>query len=145
MTTPDRYRIEEDVFVPGDPIYALGFLHQTNDFLNKERAERLQREVTRLKSSSELMNRLDKNGDGNVDQSEWTVAIDKLKRLVTEEIQRSRGTSVLGAHPQHFYILSNWHENTLLSQLAIFGWLNVCLGAALTIGASCYLISQLNF
>lgn len=142
---PERYRIEEEVFSPGDPIYALGFLHQTQDFLQKEKAQMLHREIKRLKDTPELMQKLDQNKDGEVSQAEWSVATDKLRSLVSDEIERSKGSSVMGAHPQHLYILSNMQENSLLNQLRLFGWINIICGAAIAIGTSWYVLSQLNF
>lgn len=137
--TSDRYRLEEEFLAPGDALYALGALYQTQDYLREEYAGLLREQIVRLKGDAKLMNRVDQNKDGEISHQEWDWARDRLSTLVHEHLENTRGTRILAADVRAPFILSNLAEGSLTSQFQFFAIVKLVTGAALFWGASWYL------
>lgn len=135
----DRYRLEEEYLAPGDTIYALGTLYQTQDYLREEYADLIRSKIVELKSNPELMKKVDKDRDGKISDTEWDWARNRLQTLVSEHFKNFRGTKVLAADRKAPFIVSNLAETSLISVFGFLSIVKVVTGLVLTLGALIYL------
>lgn len=141
----DNYRLEEEILVPGDSVYSLGYLHPTQDFLRNEISGQIIDKVRRVKERPDILKKIDRDGDGRISAAEWDAAREKLERSVKEHYSAVRGSKVLGFKSKNLFILSNYHERSLLGQFGFFAIAKLVGGLAMILGASAYLLVQLKF
>ena len=86
-TLDGDYRYTEELILPGDPLYAIGLFSSLGE-LDREamRDEMLKDRLRQWKSdNATLLERFDKDGNGQIDLDEWELARQTAKREITQE------------------------------------------------------------
>ncbi len=143
----ERMRYTEWYIVPGDQVYVMGAVTRwKNDVQDRQFA--LADKLRELKADKERMREFDRNGDGVVDAEEWEAARERVEQdILRQELDNPRDASddyVIARDPSnHTMIVSDQSEKQLVRGKAVTAWLLLIFGAALLIGAVCFMAAKL--
>lgn len=156
-----RLKVEANIVREHEPVYVLGYAAPSRDpYTFREKvAQKTGIDLTQiarlLKSNSEKMKALDKNGDGSVDAQEWTEGLDRFRKEVeaaeakpepeppTPERELIR--VLIRKSPEGLLVISDGSEDELVSSLGTWAALEVFGGALLSLGCAAYLLHYFGY
>lgn len=131
---------EVEYLRPGDTLYALGEFAtvRPGDVMLDASADTAAK-LREWKSQSATMERLDTNGDGQIDAEEWEAARKKARAEVEKEHTKHRlapGVHTLRA-PSHgrIYLLSNIDPDRLAKRFQYWSWFHLAVFIGSAVGA----------
>ena len=132
MGSDHRYR--EEVILPGDPLYVIGWFHSLDDSDWAESEHERTRELLREWKArpDTLRERFDHDRNGIIDQDEWEDARRAARRRAREELAEARTHAHVHmvSRPQgRQYLIANRPESDLVRRYRWQAWLG--LGAFL--------------
>ncbi len=117
MGSDHRYR--EEVILPGDPLYVIGWFHSLDDSdwaeSERERTRELLREWKARPDT--LRERFDHDRNGIIDQDEWEDARRAARRRAQEELAEARTHThvhMISHHKGRQFLVSNRPESALI-------------------------------
>jgi len=147
LFTGDDHRYTEWYIVPDDQVYVLGTVTKWKNALDDRRLKIAER-LRQLKDDRARMRAFDRDGDGQVDATEWELARQRIEQdVLAEELANpadTRDDSVVTRDPlQPLMIISDCSERELVRKQAIKAWLLLLGGAGLIIGAAFMMLRKL--
>ena len=143
-----RYRYTERRIHEGEMLYALGLFHSINPPSASQEAKDHMGELLRIWKADRfsLLRRFDKNGDGEIDEGEWTVAraeAAEIARAHVVETYDSEQVHILKRPEGSFYkfIISTKSPERLVKRFRWHGWFSVA-GFLLALAYFAHLLNQ---
>ena len=142
-----RRRYREWRIDPADFVYVIGTVSKLRDRLT-ERRSRLQEELRQLKKDPEAVKRFDRNGDRQLDEAEWEVAVGSVKdELLRKELaEPPAGVAedlVVGAGDlEPIFVISDRDEKSVAASMGWKAFGAVICGGAATLGMSVSILGR---
>ena len=142
-----KYRMTEERIGAGEPVYILGHFETPRRGV-REREALARTLLTQWKRDPARMRRFDRNGDGEIDLSEWEHARRAAARLAehaeaklaTEPPRPRVGPTGDADHP---FVVSTEDEPTLLAKLRLIAFGGMAVGALLAVGTAALVVARL--
>ncbi|CAI2718570.1 GIDE domain-containing protein [Nitrospina watsonii] len=145
------YRFREWCFVPGEEVFVLGYADSNLKLARPKKAGvKFFLEAKKLiRKNKELQKRLDTNQDGKLDYYELergaqAVAKKLSARYSKQKLEElaAKTKMVFRKESKHPFVLSNRHEDNLVSHMGRWATVKIWGGPIITIGAGAYFFSS---
>ena len=134
-------RYSEWYIEPGEELYVLGFAGKSEDVMASRRAKLCER-LKELKKDKNAVSRYDLNKDGRIDEYEWGLIVNGIKReLARDDSGGDLCDVAVSGRKNDKMIISDESEKQLLKNLAVKSFAGI-FGGLLLFALSAYFIAE---